>query len=878
MRSLLPPTFTVVATLACHAIIAPYASAVPSATEDRRPDWLVDVGRPLDSHPTRLIVRSKPGASQRDIDEAFTRAGVFRTTRVLGGVPGLRIVESDAGGAARAAAALAADPNILYVERDWIIPHATSARTPNDPSFQWQWGMNNTGQDLTQQVGAPYVCLPGYDINAPEAWDHWTGSTAVRIAVIDTGVFYTHPDLGANVWVNTGEIPNNHIDDDHNGYVDDVRGYDFVDNDGNPIPDTTTGVSPHGTHCAGIIGAVGNNSRGVAGVNWRASIVALRVIDENNNLPMSAALGAFQYCLDNNIKLSSNSWGWLGTPPSQALFDMLGAMNGAGHLAVFAAGNSCWNNEEPGPRRATPACYELPNVLSVSMAGGEGGTFWWTNVAPHSGDLVAPGHNVLSTVANGQYAYYSGTSMAAPHVAGTAALIWSRFPGLSMAQVRNVLLLTARPEESLVGVCRTHAMVDAGTAMAYLMADRNGNGQPDGADVSGGGSADIDANGIPDEVQTEDNNANGVPDIVEFGSGLIGDCDGNGRIDTLERDCNANGIADMCEMLSGEIADDNDNGIPDTCDIEDGRSLDLNGNGVVDEIEPDFNANGVPDDLDIASGASADCNHNGVPDEADLHGAPLVRQVVTTRGVFIRNHPLCAQVQNPVIDVWDDFTVERTVTLTGGTSQVLMWWNGPDSPSGLAFNARIADAPAGNVLAVGSGQLAADLHTVAFTFPGAPSAVTLAPGTYWICVQINDYCGSGDFGMWLNANVGQPNGSECYVHTPTNWLGYGTAPVPASTVMGNRPADVAFTLTYDNDVDNDGVPDDCVGTPACPADWNGDGVVNSTDVSDFINAWFEDQSSGTLVADWDHNGVVNSTDVSDFINAWFEDTASGCGG
>jgi len=866
-------TCTVVLAACCGA--ACLAQPLPPGSRDGRA--LSGLAATDDYHPTKLIVRSRPGADATAVDAALERSEVVRTVRVLSAVPGLRIVEAAPGKASEVVAALAVEPVVRYVARDRVIRNATSDRLANDPSFQRLWGMHNVGQDLTAFAGRPYVALPGYDINAPRAWDHWTGSADFRVAVLDTGIFYNHPDLAQNMWRNPGEVPGNRVDDDGNGYIDDVYGYDCVYDDGNPFPDAVTPWSAHGTHCAGTIGARGNNGLGVTGVNWQTQLVAVKMIDEFDNSSESIVLSAFQYCLDTGIRLSSNSWAWIGGGLSPAVSDMLEAAGAAGHLAVFAAGNRRWNNDELGYQRAAPAHYELRNIIAVSAASGTGGGAWWGNIGPMTGELVAPGEIILSTVQNGQYAYYDGTSMATPHVAGAAALIWSRFPALNMSQVRNILLHTARHEESLVGATKTHAMVDVGAAMAFILADCNGNGQPDGKDVSSGVSVDIDANGVPDECQTEDNNGNGVPDILDFANGLVGDCDDNGRIDTLDPDCNANGIADTCELREGTLADANANGIPDTCDIFGGRSTDVNGNGVPDETEPDDNGNQVPDDMDIAAGTSTDCNGNGVPDEADLERALLVRQRDNVRNVFVETYPACPALGAGAFDVWDDFSVTKTVTLSGGTAQVIMWRLGPFTPEPLPeFSVRIASGPGESVVAEGRGALEADRTTVSFNFPSSPHPSTLQPGTYWICVQVASRCAINDFGMWLHANVGTPSGSQYFVHTPTNWAGYGTVPRPGSSLLLHRPADVAFTLTFNNDEDADGTPDDCAGK-LCHADWNADGLTNSTDVSDFVNAWYEDQLGGTLVTDWDANGVVNSADVSGFINSWFEDSAAGCG-
>ena len=189
--------------------------------------------------------------------------------------------------------------------------------------------MHNTGQN-----GG----TPDADIDAPEAWDIGTGSTDVVVAVIDTGVDYTHPDLAANMWVNPGEIPDNGIDDDGNGYDDDVYGYDFCNYDGDPFDDHY-----HGTHCAGTIGAIGNNSEGVAGVNWRVKIMALKFLDATGSGWTDDAINCVEYSIQMGAKLSSNSWGGGGF--DQALKDAIDAAGQAGMLFVAAAGNGGSDND-----------------------------------------------------------------------------------------------------------------------------------------------------------------------------------------------------------------------------------------------------------------------------------------------------------------------------------------------------------------------------------------------------------------------------------------------------------------------------------------------------------------------------------------------------
>jgi subtilisin family serine protease len=237
-----------------------------------------------------------------------------------------------------------AGPLLKYAEPDYVV-HALM--TPNDPSFGLLWGLHNVGQ--TSGTGDA-------DIDAPEAWDVTRGSAAVVVGIIDTGIDYTHPDLAANSWVNTAEIPGNGIDDDGNGYVDDVRGWDFVNNDNDPMDDHY-----HGTHCAGTIGAVGNNGIGVVGVCHTVKLMALKFLSSSGSGYNSDAVEAVAYATANGATLTSNSWG--GGGYSQALKDAIDAAGAAGKLFVAAAGN---NSQDTDSVAFYPSCYSSPNIIAVA--------------------------------------------------------------------------------------------------------------------------------------------------------------------------------------------------------------------------------------------------------------------------------------------------------------------------------------------------------------------------------------------------------------------------------------------------------------------------------------------------------------------------------
>jgi hypothetical protein len=308
-------------------------------------------------------------------------------------------------------------PSVAYAEPNYTM---FATLTPNDPMFNTLWGLHNTGQTIQSQVG-----LVDKDIDAPEAWDRWTGSGNFVIGVIDTGVDYNHPDLAANIYSNPGEIANNGIDDDNNGRIDDIRGWDFLNNDNNPMDDHN-----HGTHCAGTIGGVGNNNTGVTGVNWNIKIMPLKFLGSNGSGPISAALGCLNYATMMGVKITSNSWGGGGF--SSAFNTALNNAQTAGHIFVAAAGNAN-NNNDVNP--FYPATYPQNNVVSVAATDNRDNRASFSSYGATTVDLGAPGVAIRSTVRNNGYAYFNGTSMATPHVAGAMAFIWDMHPNLTYQQV-----------------------------------------------------------------------------------------------------------------------------------------------------------------------------------------------------------------------------------------------------------------------------------------------------------------------------------------------------------------------------------------------------------------------------------------------------------
>ena len=344
-----------------------------------------------------------------------------------------------------AIAAFQSDPSVEYAEPNFVV---TSFVVPNDTSFARQYGLHNTAQ-----TGG----LNDADIDAPEAWDLTKGTDSI-IAVIDTGVDYNHPDLIGNIWVNPGEIANNGVDDDGNGYIDDVRGWDFANNDNNPMDDNR-----HGTHVAGIIAARGNNGVGVAGVNWSARIMPLKFLTATGSGSTAGAIRALQYAVRMGAKISNSSWG--GGARSQALMDAISAANTAGHLFVAAAGNAGTNNDTSP---SYPASFNLPNIISVTATDSSDRLPAFANTGATSVDLAAPGVGILSTTPNNAYASLSGTSMAAPFVTGVAGLVLAANPSLSTVALKAALLNSVDRVAALNGRVLTGGRVNAFSALRSL--------------------------------------------------------------------------------------------------------------------------------------------------------------------------------------------------------------------------------------------------------------------------------------------------------------------------------------------------------------------------------------------------------------------------
>lgn len=383
------------------------------------------VPRISETVPGELIVRFKPGATDdkkgkalkkvNGIARDINRRGIARKGTLAADAKVLKVE----GNIDKVRATLAADPDVLYVEPNFKT-RVFAQVIPNDFEFESLYGLYNTGAN-----GG----IAGADIKATEAWDITKGSSDIVVAVIDTGIDYFHEDLHANLWRNLGEIPGNGIDDDGNGYIDDVYGYDFVSGDSDPMDDHF-----HGSHVSGTIGAVGNNGIGVAGVCWNVRLMAVKAFNEDGNGTVDWAVAAIEYAIANGARIINASWGL--EDRSRALADAVAEAQAAGVIFVAAAGNS--RTDTP----FYPAGYE--SVIAVASVGNRGERSNFSNYGPHV-DISAPGEQILSTMPDGRYDLVSGTSMSTPHVSGVAALVLSRHPEFTAPQVATILKNTADP-------------------------------------------------------------------------------------------------------------------------------------------------------------------------------------------------------------------------------------------------------------------------------------------------------------------------------------------------------------------------------------------------------------------------------------------------
>lgn len=330
-----------------------------------------------------------------------------------------------------------AEPNLVFRLEESI---AQESEVPDD-LHEKLWGLHNTGQ-----TGG----TPGADVKAKEAWAVTKGdgsSQGPLIAVIDSGIDYNHKDLKANMWVNPGEIPGDGIDNDQNGVIDDVHGYNAFTDNGDPMDGNS-----HGTHCAGTIGAVGNNGEGVTGVMQDANLMAVKIFGNHGQTSTDAIVRGILYSAKMGADITSNSWG--GGRRSEAIYEAFKSHPG---LHVVAAGNSAFDNDR---RDNFPSNYDLDNIVAVAATNHIDQRASFSQWGAKKVDVAAPGRNIWSTVPGDEYRMMSGTSMATPHVTGGAGLILSAYPEASNAEIKNRLIYGSERMPSMLGVSVSNGRAD----------------------------------------------------------------------------------------------------------------------------------------------------------------------------------------------------------------------------------------------------------------------------------------------------------------------------------------------------------------------------------------------------------------------------------
>jgi len=430
--------------------------------ENIRPRAQVSNGMP------EVLVRFKPGTSLDEI-RGVAAAHHDRLADEIESVKGLSVIDDlDDADPQAVASEYAKLSDVAYAEpnytiklddpiqkdeaylNDGVIHSARLDGAPNDPLFNDQWALNNLGSDGGKERA---------DLDAVEAWKTTKGSPEVVVAVLDSGVDYTHEDLVGNMWIRPTELPA--YQDDELGMVNDINGFNGDDKQADPMDD-----NGHGTHCAGIIGAEGDNNIGITGINQRVKIMPLKFLGRMGNGSTAAAIEAINYVIDRkahgvNVRIISASWG--SNSRSKALEDAIRAAGDAGILFVAAAGNDGSNNDRWGHY---PSNYDLPNVISVAALDRADALASFSNFGIKTVHVAAPGKAILSTWLGDGYREASGTSMATPYVSGVAALVIANEPSISMTDLRKRLLTTVDKIPSLEGKIATGGRICAANALA----------------------------------------------------------------------------------------------------------------------------------------------------------------------------------------------------------------------------------------------------------------------------------------------------------------------------------------------------------------------------------------------------------------------------
>ncbi len=427
---------------------------------------VAEVSEAAEERDAEVLVRFKPGVSAERV-AAITARLNDRVEDEIESVEGLAAIDDlDDAEAEQVAAEYAALPEVEYAEPNFEISveplDAQSIRdrfvsalplgSPNDPLFAEQWGLVNTGQRGGRAES---------DVSALAAWGKTQGSKKVVVAVLDSGVDYTHPDLAGNMWHRPADMEM--YFDPQLGVVDDYDGFSALASERDPMDE-----NGHGTHCSGIVGAEGDNNLGITGVNWKVEIMPLKFMGRGGFGTTKDAIEAINYVIARksegvNVRVISASWG--STSRSRALEDVIRKAGEADVLFVAAAGNDAANADK---RPHFPSGYKLPNVISVAALDRKDELASFSNYGAKSVHVAAPGKEILSTWLGGAYEEHSGTSMATPFVAGVAGLILSVEPNLTVKELRERLLGTVDRLDSLQGKVVTGGRVNAARAVGAV--------------------------------------------------------------------------------------------------------------------------------------------------------------------------------------------------------------------------------------------------------------------------------------------------------------------------------------------------------------------------------------------------------------------------
>ena len=400
-----------------------------------------------------VLVKFRSGVSQETIESITSRFHDRIEDRIENAAGWESIDDLDDAEPAATIAQYSSLPEVEYAEPNFEIELDTTERPlvvrPRDPQFSEQWALANSGQRGGKE---------GADISATLAWATTTGSDKVVVAVLDSGVDYTHEDLAQNMWVRPANMAP--YRDNELGTVDDLNGFNAIDNASDPMDE-----NGHGTHCAGIIGAEGENDIGIAGVNWKVQIMPLKFMNAGGFGTTKDAIEAINYVIDRkkagvNVRIISASWG--STQRSRALEDVIRKAYENDILFVAAAGNASTNNDR-SPH--FPSSYNVPNVISVAALDRHDQLASFSNYGVKSVAVAAPGVDILSTWLGNEYEEKSGTSMATPVVAGVAALVVGENPRISVDDLRKRILASSDPIVALKGKTVTGGRINAAKAL-----------------------------------------------------------------------------------------------------------------------------------------------------------------------------------------------------------------------------------------------------------------------------------------------------------------------------------------------------------------------------------------------------------------------------